>query len=648
MEDLCKSLLKTWCDRLLSLQINGTNDPRLDGAILCPACGRIHGRCFEAMYPFLCMAGLEKDEKWVRAAEGLFIWAENTVSLPDGSYVNDIESGWLGTTVFETIQLADCLLHHGDLLSGETADLWKKRIARAAGFLCEFESLNNNNINYPISNALAMYECGLVLGEEKYLKRAAELARLAEPVFTEMGLLFGEGVPRFKKSGRGCRPVDIGYNVEETLPSLAMYGCLSGDEKALSLAENGLSAHLNFMLENGAWDNSFGTRNFKWTYWGSRTSDGCALGYLLMADRFPGKHPEFVVAAKKNLKLLKQCTSGGLLMGGPHYEQAGQPACVHHTFTHAKVLAGILDRGLWPEGDEGGGKKVKIETVLPATRCNSLPRQQKEGIVYYPEIATWLVNLRSMTATVTAYDWEYLPGGHASGGTISLLHHNLAGTLLCSGVNRYTLKEPNNMQTPYNVRHECLALRVEAWIDGEMYSSTYDDTAIVEAAEMKAGKPEGLETGPWENGAGKPEKASGTPANLVTISAKGVLKNDMHQEAPGRELAYQFVYRFEENSIEVEAHFEEGTLVCPIISGSDEDVACIDEENMVEIHRENTAVRVETSHLAELPYGQERIFNLVPGLQALRLDLKPVDGFAGIVLSVHTQKFYDMWRLYHE
>ena len=26
---------------------------------------------------------------------------------------------------------------------------------------------------------------------------------------------------------------------------------------------------------DGGWDNSFGTRNNKWTYWGNRTSDGC-------------------------------------------------------------------------------------------------------------------------------------------------------------------------------------------------------------------------------------------------------------------------------------------------------------------------------------------------------------------------------------
>jgi hypothetical protein len=31
-----------------------------------------------------------------------------------------------------------------------------------------------------------------------------------------------------------------------------------------------MDTHLEFMLHDGAWDNSWGTRNFKWTYWGNR------------------------------------------------------------------------------------------------------------------------------------------------------------------------------------------------------------------------------------------------------------------------------------------------------------------------------------------------------------------------------------------
>ena len=44
-----------------------------------------------------------------------------------------------------------------------------------------------------------------------------------------------------------------------------------------------METHLEFMLPDGAWDNSWGTRSFKWTYWGGRTSDGFMGGYYLMA-----------------------------------------------------------------------------------------------------------------------------------------------------------------------------------------------------------------------------------------------------------------------------------------------------------------------------------------------------------------------------
>ena len=615
MRQLCESLLKEWCESLLRLQITGTGNPRLDGAIQCPACGRIHGRCFEAMYPFLCMAELEHDEKWAEAAKRLFDWAENVVSLPEGSFINDIESDWKGTTVFETIQLADCLLLHSRLLSEDTQRKWKARLKKAADFLYDFESLNNNNINYPISNALALCECGEVFGEERYVERAKRLAALAEPVFTENGLLFGEGVPRFLISPRGCRPVDIGYNVEETLPSLAMYGAISGDEESLKLAEKGLLAQLEFMLENGAWDNSFGTRNFKWTYWGSRTSDGCAMGYLLLAD----SHPEFAAAAMRNIELLKKCTFDGLLAGGPHYQQAGQPPCSHHTFTHAKVLAGILDRRLWEKWEKWeNGENSK----MPGSRLGgrfALPGKQAFGLRHYPEIDTWLVNLHSMTATVTAYDWEYLPGGHAMGGTLSLLHHNEAGTLLCSGIADYTMKEPNNMQIPYQVKHECLALRIEAEIEGVLYSSLYENEAEAEVSEC---------------GGDNPESA------VRTLTFRGRLKDISHQPAPGKALSYRIQYRFEEDKLTVEADFEEGKLICPVISGADESIAgqaqprkagmeVIQSEpgneecNFLRIHKKGARVELRASHKMNLPYGQERIFNLVPGLQALKIEIEP-------------------------
>lgn len=583
METLCRELLKEWCESLLKLQISGTGNPGLDGAMLCPACGRIHGRCFEAAYPFLSMAALTGDEKWILSAGKLYDWAEYTLSQEDGSYLNDIDSGWKGTTVFNLTQMADCLLFHGERMPESMKKQWKARMGRGAEFLLCYEELRENNINYPIAESLAMYELGIVLEEKRYIREAERLAAMAEQVMTMSGLVFGEGVPRCKKSPRDCQPVDIGYNVEETLPALALYGVMSKDEKVSRLARESMKAHLDFALPDGGWDNSFGTRNFKWTYWGSRTSDGCALGYLLFAE----EEPELARAAERNLRLLRASTADGLLAGGPHYKAAGQRICVHHTFTHAKVLAGVLDRGLARAGKRKGRKTEK-----------------KTAIRHYPETDTVVMNRHGFRATVTAYDWEYVTGGHVSGGTLSLLHHFAAGPLLCAGMGQYTRYEAPNMQTPRGARHECLALRIEAWENGVLYSSIYENRGQMEIL-------------------GDNE-----------VEVRGNLKNIRHEDAPDIWLPYCVRYCLTDEGMTVKARFAVGILICPLISESGEETIVSRETGEVKIYRGRTKIRLKTEGTLELPYGTERIFNLSPGFQALRIEMKPMRGAVKFSLQI--------------
>lgn len=582
MKLLVETLLEEWCNGLLNLQTSSLQDSKQDGAIYCEACKCFHGRCFEAMYPFFHMAQKSKDSKWVIAAEKLFLWAEANLSQPDGSYINDENCDWKGTTVFNTIALADCLIHHNKVIPESLKRNIIKRVEKAAEFLYTCEEINNNNINYPISNALALYECSLVLNNTKYSVKAEQLALLAQEVITANGLVFGEGVPRFKKSANGCNAVDIGYNIEETLPSLALYGLLSKNTQALNMAEKSLLSHLNFMANDGAWNNSFGTRNFKWAYWGSRTSDGCALGYLLFAKT----QPEFALAAYKNIKLMQECTVNGLLAAGPHYNYAHQLPCVHHTFTHAKMLAAILDRKLCSE---------ELHNVIA-------PIKQIEKAIYYPEINTYLLNDSHMSATVTSYDWEYKKGGHVSGGTLSFLHHLRAETLLCASTSDYILHEPHNMQAPVNVLHECLALRIENK-ESSLYSSVYETNAKISFD-------------------GK------------SISATGFLKNIKGEQLLSNNLQYKFEYRLKENYAFIKATFKNGVLICPIISNNNEKISLSEDKKELNIFKQNCKVNVLFSSAVELPYNEERIFNLAPGLQALRLDIKPCEGVVEIIIQV--------------
>ena len=62
------------------------------------------------------------------------------------------------------------------------------------------------------------------------------------------------------------------------------------------------------------------------------------------------------LARTLNLELMAACTHEGLLYGGPDYFAHGDLPCIHHTFTHAKALATVLDRG--------GANLVSTERVM--------------------------------------------------------------------------------------------------------------------------------------------------------------------------------------------------------------------------------------------------------------------------------------------
>lgn len=57
------------------------------------------------------------DRKYLDAAVRLWEWMERNTSMPDGSWVNDVQiSDWKGTTVFSVIAVGEALMRYGDLL----------------------------------------------------------------------------------------------------------------------------------------------------------------------------------------------------------------------------------------------------------------------------------------------------------------------------------------------------------------------------------------------------------------------------------------------------------------------------------------------------------------------------------------------------
>ena len=588
-EKLYSDLLKTWCDGMLARQVTEFRDPAFYGGLLCPACVLIHGRCGDAVYPLLKMAHSTGDAKYLRAAMLLHEWSEAQVSRADGSWVNDVTlSTWKGITVFHAIALAEALEHHGEVLDTATRKQWTDRLARAAKFLDGFITIETGNVNYPVTATLAFVLCGQVLGDSHYIERGRKLALRVMEQFTPDGFLFGEGHPLDGVSPKGCRPVDLGYNVEESLPSLALYSLLADDKPVRDQVIAAMKTHMEFMLPDGAWDNSWGTRNYKWSWWGSRTSDGCHSGFVLMSKY----EPRFREVARRNAELMAACTHDGLLYGGPDYHIHGDLPCIHHNFTHSKALATVLDRG-----------SFSAETG----RRLALPRDEAYGLKTFPVIGTRLAAVGPWRATVTEYDWEYVEdvqagsggesgGGHASGGALSQLYHRELGPILVASMTKYAMIEISNQQEFRDAPHMTLTPRVEC-AGKETYTSL-DDLKAALTANRAAGE--------------------------IVFDAQGRMLTTGHKPIAGGEVRYHLIYRLSEGGVELTASVSGAgpapmRLIVPVVARASEPMEQPDAKTVRITKAKGTlTVRTDAAEGFEA-VPKERTFNLVPGFEAVPL-----------------------------
>ena len=596
--NLYATLLQTWCDGLLAHQVAMPNDLALHGALLCPACATIHGRCADALYPLLRVAQTTGNAKYLNAALLLYEWSERQVSRDDGSWINDVTvSSWQGITVFHTIALAEALHHHGTLLDAPTRQRWTDRLARAIKFLDGFITIETGNINYPITSTYCFALCGQFLNEPRYTDHARKLAQTVLQYFTPNGLIFGEGHPLNELTPKHCRPVDLGYNVEESLPALALYSLLTKDQPVLDQTIAALRAHMEFMLPDGAWDNSWGTRNYKWSWWGSRTSDGCFPAYVLLAQY----EPKFREAAYRNLELMAVCTHEGLLYGGPDYFIHGDQPCIHHTFTHAKALATILDSGA-----------TDLKPAPPLT----IPRDEPYGLKSFPEIGTHLAAIGPWRATVTEYDWDYIEhvqagsgsaGGHVTGGSLCLLYHQTLGPLCTASMTDYQLIEINNQQVHLDAPHMPLTPRIEYAVNAKTYTSTTDFAATLTATHSPS---------------------------QIDFQATGRLLSADHKPVPTGDLHYRLVYTLTPTTVEITASIDTPaqkssaplSFILPIIARPDEAVEQLNPAT-IRITKPTGTLTIHT----DAPQGfalvpKERTFNLVPGFECVPLTIPMTTG----------------------
>lgn len=582
---LSEALLKRWCDGMLAQQIDAPDDLTIHGALGCPACGRIHGRCMDAVYPFVHLAKKTGEEKYLSAAIRVMEWAENNVAQADGSWtVMPNPKTWRGISVFGAIALAETLHHHGDFLPNELREQWADRLSRVGEYLLANFNLTFTNINYGFTALHAFVLIGDVLEAPKYTARAQVLGKDAKQWFTQPNtLLFGEGKPSDALSPKGLHPVDLGYNVEESLNGVIHYALHVGDEELLALLEKSLAGHLEFMLPDGGWDNSWGTRQAKWSYWGSRTTDGSQPAFALMADR----NPAFATAAIRTTLLLERCTAeNGLIYGGLHYAEHDVPPCIHHTFAHAKPLTALLDMG-----DE-----------FPRLNDESpLPRSVADGVRHFPEIDVWLLARGGWRATVSTYDFIYKKHCFAAtGGAPGMIWHEAVGPLFVASMAEYILVEKFNQQPDPDDEEFALTPRLETTIDGVWYTNLYDLGAQVST-----------------------EDADG---QLRVVASVSLL--DQEGKPPGSgPISLQLEYLIDADGLTISvlsppAGSADIRLMLPLVASSEETARQVDEKTW-EIKKSGGLVSLTADVLLKRqPTKRERVFNMVPGVQALPLYLE--------------------------
>lgn len=438
MQKRAEKLLKEWCDTLLSYQIH-SHTPYLDGALLCPACHSIHGRIADLCFPLTVLWSKTGEMNYLEQADKLINWTEYNLKSEKGFWFNDVGSRWIGTSAFGALSIGEALYHFQDILPSEIKEKWLKIFLRISDcFLYETGKMRPL-INYYCGIAALLAMAWKLTNKEKYYTGSKKWLRVALERFDEDGLLYGEKYPI--EFDDGTHTIDMGYNLEESLPLLLRYSKLTGEYQ--EFFRERLHDQFEFLLPDGGIDNSFGTRHNKWTYWGSRTSDGLIGGLALVLD-----DPMFADACERVLNLYERCTHNGLL-ALPMADEAGEPTCLHHTFTHAKALATLVCTEYVP--------KVK-RTTLPCERKYGIKKLQKGKLL--------LVSNGPFRATFSAmkYLHEDLANG---GGSMNLLYHDTYGVICAATSAKFFMQETYNQQQLRNA-DEMKCMTPQFIVDGKM------------------------------------------------------------------------------------------------------------------------------------------------------------------------------------
>lgn len=426
-----EKLLRRWCDAMIAYQVKTTDDPRVKGAMLCPGCAIQHGRICDAAYPLTYMWTRTGNAEYLDAARDAVSWSRfNLTDLGGGRLHNDFQGQWWGITVFSQCAIGKTLINFGDRLPKALLDDWRHWFDLQTEFLLkEMDRENVFNVNYSAAFCEALALAWKMTGEDAYIEKGRKIAEKLRVNFMPDGMLAGESHPPSAVSPRGFRAVDLGYNAEESLPALYHFAELAGASDYADALDAMGKGVLEFVLPDGGIDNSMGCRAYKWTYYGSRTSDGALPLFAELAKRgVPGASR----AASRHLDMLERCTSkkSGLLTGGLFYDEAGEGACIHHSFAHAKSLVDFLLSGATDLNEQ-----------------SELPRECPYGVREFPTFGVTLASTVDWCASFSINDVRQDNlGPDGGGGSMMLLWNRKMGPILAGTMLRYSTLERENMQ----------------------------------------------------------------------------------------------------------------------------------------------------------------------------------------------------------
>ena len=419
MQKRAEKLMKEWCDTLLSYQVK-TKTPYTNNALLCPACHVIHGRIADLCFPLTTLWAKTHDENYLIQADRLIDWSEFNLKTEKGFWYNDVGNRWIGTSAFSAMSMGEAIYHFGDILPEKYNSKWMEITLRITDSFMNLDKDFRPVTNYYCGIATLLALVWKLTGDIKYYERSKVWLSEVLRRFDDNGILYGEGYPM--EFDDGSRTIDMGYNLEESLPLLLRYSVLTGEH--MEYFRSRLRDHLEFLLPDGGIDNSFGSRHNKWTYWGSRTSDGLIEGLALVLD-----DPMFANTCERVLALYEKCTHDGLL-AMPMAHEAEEPTCLHHTFAHAKALAALV-----------------CAQNVPEVTSVTLPCETSYGIKKYQNSRLFLVSEGGFRATFSAVKARFLPEGTSNGGgSMNLLYHNEYGVICAATSAEYAPSEPLNQQ----------------------------------------------------------------------------------------------------------------------------------------------------------------------------------------------------------